>query len=413
MDIIHVCRRFVKEEWGGTETVILETSKELMHMGHKSEIFCSTALAQSQEEWFGSIRVARYPYFYPYIGLSSEARQKLDKKGGNLFSFAIWKALRQCSRPDLLHLHAMKRLGGIGRSVARARRIPYVVSLHGGVFDVAAQEAQTWTEPTRGTWEWGKLLGFWVGSRRVLEDANAIICVGKQEQQAVQARLPQKKVFYLPNGVRMDRFQDGHGEHFRNAHHISRQTCVIGMVGRIDPQKNQMLAISLMKELESRHDVHLVLIGPPTNPDYYAQLHDRIEQSGLKTKVTIIPGLPPDSQELKDAYHAADIFLLPSVHEPFGIVILEAWTAGLPVIASNVGGIPTFVETGKDGILCESGNLKGFKDALVSLIENPERRKSLAHAGFEKANHEYGWEKITQRLVKIYEETIRENPLRE
>ncbi len=126
--------------------------------------------------------------------------------------------------------------------------------------------------------------------------------------------------------------------------------------------------------------------------------------------MTIIRGLEAGSQELVDAYHAADLFLLPSIHEPFGIVILEAWAAGLPVIASRVGGIPWFVSDGQDGVLFEPNDEGEFLQAFRALVKNPERMRALAEAGQIKAREEYGWKKVTERLVGIYEEAVGENP---
>jgi len=187
MKVIHVPRRFVRSEWGGAETVILQIGKRLLAMGHETEIFCPNALASADRETVDGVDVTRFPYFYPYLGLSAEAKKRLDHKAGNLFSFALMRALQRVPDLDLVHLHTGKRLGGICRRVARGRRIPYVISLHGGVFDVPEEEARTWTEPTQGAFEWGKALGWWVGSRRVLDDAAAILCVGKREQEEAEA----------------------------------------------------------------------------------------------------------------------------------------------------------------------------------------------------------------------------------
>ena len=95
----------------------------------------------------------------------------------------VQELMRHRPREAELIFVARGRTGGIGRYVARRRGIPYVVTLHGGVFDVPAEEAQSLTDPTRGTLEWGKVLGWWVGSRRVLDDAAAILCVGLEEQR--------------------------------------------------------------------------------------------------------------------------------------------------------------------------------------------------------------------------------------
>jgi glycosyltransferase involved in cell wall biosynthesis len=150
-----------------------------------------------------------------------------------------------------------------------------------------------------------------------------------------------------------------------------------------------------------------------TNEDYYQRILDYIRDRSLESRVTVIPGLEANSRSLADAYHAADVFLLPSIHEPFGIVILEAWAAGLPVIASRVGGIPSFVVPYQDGLLFEPNNNESIVEAFRFLVKNPEDSRNLAVSGQKKARNEYSWDVITDRLVDIYEEALRENPFRE
>lgn len=406
MNVVQIPRRFVREEWGGTETVIFETSKRLLQMGHRTEVLCSMALSEHDREEIGTVHVRRVPYFYPYLGLTREEKLKLDKKGGNLFSFALLKCLKEYPDLDLIHLYTTKRMGGIGRYVARKRKIPYIVSLQGGALDVPPEEASSWTAPTRGKLEWGKILGWWVGSRRVLEDAAAILCVGRAEQEALERRLPHQKVIYLPNGVDTARFASGDGALFRRNRGISPQAKVVLVMGRFDVQKNQLLAVESLYRLRERGvDAHLLMIGHVTSPSYYDKVVAAIEERGLKNFTTLVPGLAPDSRELSDAYHAADVFLLPSIHEPFGIVILEAWAAGLPVVASRVGGVPSFVEHGRNGMLCPSGDTEAFAGALEQILRDRQLAEDIARAGREKAG-EYQWDNLAARLAEIYREAI-------
>ena len=413
MHVVQVPRRFVRSDWGGTETVILETSKSLMALGHHTEIYCPRALSNQDHEMIDGVSVTRFGYVYPYWGLSAAARAQMDRKGGNLFSFPLMRGLQRFPDLDLIHLHTGKRLGAIGRYVAAKRKLPYVISLHGGVYDVPSGEAQTWTAPANGTFEWGKALGWWVGARRVLDDAAAIICVGRKELEEAQRRHPRQTVVHLPNGVDARRFSGGDGAGFRARRGIPADAFVILVVGRIDPQKNQLLAVRLLAELQrEKPRAHLVLVGPVTSADYDLSLAKEISALGLDAHVTLIRGLETSDPELVNAYHGADLFLLPSVHEPFGIVILEAWAAGLPVAASNVGGVPSFVSDGENGCLFPSGDLAALVGVVRELIANPDRRRKIADAGKKKAAEEFGWDRITQRLVGIYEEAIRANSLR-
>lgn len=413
MNIAMVPRRFVRTEWGGTETVVLQTSKTLKSLGHEVKIVCPNALADTNHEVVEGVEVVRVPYFYPYWGLKGNARTLMDKKGGNMFSFSLLRALLRSPKLDLIHLHTLKRVGGIGRHAARRRRIPYLVTLHGGVHDVPGEEAASWTEPAKGSVEWGKALGWWVGSRRVLDDAAAIICVGEEERRKTQAAYPGKRVLFLPNGVDSGHFSSGDGAGFRRKHGIPEGAPLLLNVGRIDAQKNQRLLLeALSMVLPDNPDARLLLIGHVTNEEYGALLRREISERGISGNVTLIPGLPADSGDLVDAYHAADLFVLPSSHEPFGIVILEAWAAGLAVVASRVGGVPAFVEDGRDGLLVESGDVAGFASAIRGCLKNPELARALSKRGREKACNQYSWESVSAKLEILYREALDENPLR-
>lgn len=393
--------------------MVLQTSSRLCAMGHPARIFSSDALDVKGEASLSGVPIRRFKSFYPYFGLTPEARHQMDEKAGNLFSFSLLKALRSAPDVDLIHLHTGNRMGGIGRHAAKIRRIPYVITLHGGVLDVPAEEVRRWTAPARGTFEWGKWLGWWVGSRRVLDDAAAILCVGESERRLMAQKFPSKRVEHLPNGVDAARFAHGDRGAFRARHRIPADAFVILIPARIDPQKNQVFAARLLSRMRAiRPDVHLVLAGPCTDQDYARQLEDQIQRSGLAAHITRTGGLSGTGQELVDAYHAADLLLLPSLHEPFGVVILEAWASGLPVVASRVGGIPSFVEDGRDGLLFAPDDERSCLEAFQKIIMATGLRTALASNGRKKAVESYSWDTVTRRLLKIYEEVIRENPVR-
>jgi len=407
MKTIQVPRRFTLDAWGGTETVVLETSRRLMIGGHDTSILCSQALAREPHAEIAGVPVHRTPYFYPYLGLSAEARQRLDQKGGNLFSFSLLRALLREPGLDLIHAHTGKRLGGIVRTAARLRGIPYVVSLHGGVHDVPEAEARTWTAPTKGKLEWGRALGMAVGSRHVLRDAAAILCVGAEEARLTAALYPQVRVEHLPNGVEPARFASGDGAAFRRRFGLPASAELMTVVGRIDSQKNQLMAVDVLHALAGeRPHLHLAIIGPVTSADYRAQIDARVAACGLGDRVRVIEGLPPTGQDLSDAYHASDLFLLPSRHEPFGIVVLEAWAAGVPVVASNRGGLGALVRDGVDGVLADPDDLDAWTTKVRALLDAPHAAAAMAAAGRRRVDAEFTWERITGRLLDIYREAV-------
>jgi glycosyltransferase involved in cell wall biosynthesis len=405
MKILQVPRRFVADEWGGTETTILETSRALRADGHDVSIFTSLALSDTRRETIRGVPVRRFPYGYPFWGLSDANRRDMDRKGGNLLSLSLlWGLLREPG-VDLLHAHSGKRLGAAVRTAARLRGIPYVVTLHGGHFVIPPGEMSQMLAPIRRTVEWGRLFGLAMGSRRVLEDADAVLCVGGDELAAARGRLPGRRVELMPNGVDCDGFGSGDGAAFREAFGIPPGRRILLCVSRIDYQKDQIaLAEALARLLPGHPDLHLVLLGPVTVASYRERLDTRIVDLGLRERVTLIPGLRSDDPHLLGAFHAAEVFCLPSRHEPFGIVILEAWAAGLPVVASRVGGIPSFTRDGVDILHAEPGDVAALTAQLARVLDEPALAGSIAEAGRTRARRDFDWRAISARLLDLYRE---------
>lgn len=407
MRLIQVPRRFVTNEWGGTETSILQTSRALRRLGDEVQIFTSLALSDQRQEIIEGIPVRRFPYRYPFLGLSEQARRDMDKKGGNLLSFSLLWALLREPDVDLLHAHAGKRLGAAVRTAARLRGIPYVLTLHGGHFVVPPTEMAQMLAPINRAIEWGRIPGMLLGSRRVLQDADAVLCVGVDELEAARKALPGQRVELMPNGVDCAAFAHGDGPGFRAHYGIPQQRQLLLCVSRIDYQKDQLALVDALAALLPDYpDLHLALVGPVTVEHYYQQLLQRIRQFGLEQRVTTVPGLKSTDPRLAGAYHAADIFCLASRHEPFGIVILEAWAAGVPVVANRVGGIPSFTEHGVDCLHSSPDDPNALRQRIASLLDDPKQAHQLAAAGQRKAQARFDWSIISQRLRQFYQSLL-------
>jgi glycosyltransferase involved in cell wall biosynthesis len=412
MNITHVPRRFVSDKWGGTETYVLETAKGLQRRGHKSEIFTSAALSREGDDEIQGVSIHRFSHFYPYLGLNSDARQQLDLRGGNLFSTSLLTRLLTLDPPDLFHLHTGKRLGGIIRTVAKYHNRPYLVTLHGGICDVPEEEEKRWTEPTEGSLEWGQILGALVGSRSVLNDADAILCVNRNEKKLLQEQFPDKRVEWVPNSVSVALYRKGDGAAFRQVHGIPSDARVLLNIGRIDPLKNQLDTVEIYNRIASENpNTHLVLAGLETDTEYAHKLKSAILESPFSRQIHLLGSLPPDSAELIDAYHGANLFVLSSIHEPFGIVLLEAWAAGLPVVAANVGGVPSFVDDGMNGMLYTSRNISEAVSCVKMLLNNSTFCDSIRRRATESVLR-FDIARATDNLIHLYEAVLHEHTLR-
>ncbi len=395
LKIAHVVRRYSSAEWGGTETVVCHTVAEQRKLGHEPRIFCTAALQPPGEPPEG---VSCFPYFYPYFPMSAVDRLKLDKKGGSPYASALFKAVRDF-HPDVIHIHAGGRLACASVKLAKRLGVPCVMSLHGGAAAVPASEMEEMLRPLKGKFPYGAILDRMFGMRfDPLARVNAIICISHEEERLLREKHPGRIVRYLPNGVELKRQEC----RFTDVEPLRERPSInILCVSRIDYQKNQLALVDL---LAARPACRLTLVGPLTAQWYADKIKARVQELGVGDRFTLIPGLPPGSAELEAAFAAADVFVLPSVHEPFGIVALEAMARGIPLIASNVGGLPDFVKDGKNGMLFDpsaSGSLAEAFDRLVALP--PER---IAHI-LEDARatvESYAWPNVIARLMDIYDE---------
>ena len=170
-------------------------------------------------------------------------------------------------------------------------------------------------------------------------------------------------------------------------------------VARIDRQKSQMMLVELL----ARHPgATLRLVGPVTQPDYLSELEARAAALGVADRLTVVGALKPSSPELVREYRKADVFILPSRHEPFGIVVLEAWAAGVPVIASDVGGLGRLCAAHPGAALTfPCGDQDALEKAFARLMSDTPLRESLSNAG-KTAAATYDWQNLAAKLIGFY-----------
>ncbi len=406
--VVHVMRRLIPEVWGGTENVVLNVSRAFIRQGIESPVHCTAMCSRPGDAVVGGVPIKRHGYVFPWLGLSADARRALQLKGGSPLSLSLFAGLLKEKNTSIIHAHVQHRLGGMARTAARLKGIPFVVSLHGGYFTLPQEQIDGMKRPFAGRLEWGKVFGALFGARRVLEDADGVICVGRSEFEEVQRRFPDKPVFLVPNGVDVSTFSNADGAAFRKAYGFDEADRIILCVSRIDPQKNQSGLVRAFARFAVEHPLHrLVLMGPVAVEAYQREVEAEINRLDLRGSVTLAGGLPPDNPLLASAYKAAEMFVLPSVHEPFGMVVLEAWAAGTPVVASRVGGLAGFATDRETAWLVEPADETELADAMAELAGDDALRSALADRAFRAVEAEYDWPVVAGRLRAIYEQLIR------
>lgn len=168
--------------------------------------------------------------------------------------------------------------------------------------------------------------------------------------------------------------------------------------GRLHPEKGQSYlfrALPAIRRLVSRPIVVFVAGTGPFESAYRAE----VQALGCADIVRFL-GFRRD---LPNLMAASDLVVLPSVAEAFGLVVAEALYLGTPVVATRVGGIPEIVEEGVDGVLVPPADDRALADAIVGLLEDPERRRRLSGAGRERIVGSFGFEKMVRAYEDVYE----------
>ena len=144
------------------------------------------------------------------LGITKEQRQQLISVGGNLMSFNLISSLAGEGDLSVVHAHALGRIGAIGLTVARKRRLPFVVSIHGGVLDLPEKINAGFRNPPSMGWEWGKVFGFMLRSRSLFEEADAIVTGNPREAEMWRKKFSRKQILVQPHGVPAEMFEKDH-----------------------------------------------------------------------------------------------------------------------------------------------------------------------------------------------------------
>jgi glycosyltransferase involved in cell wall biosynthesis len=171
----------------------------------------------------------------------------------------------------------------------------------------------------------------------------------------------------------------------------------VGTLGKRKGHLYLIKAFSIVKE--KNKDVEIVIAGGRSDESCYRQIESLIKQLGLKDSVNIIPNAT--NKVIQELYSNASIFALHSEEESQGIVFSEAMAIGLPIVATNVGGIPDVVLNGWNGILSNFGDEKVFARNILKLLEDKKLRMDMGVRN-KKESKSYSWNVIADKIEKLY-----------
>jgi D-inositol-3-phosphate glycosyltransferase len=230
------------------------------------------------------------------------------------------------------------------------------------------------------------------------------ICVSCTEEERQFRRLygdPAGKIEIIAPGVEHAFFAPGDRGGARNALDLPAGAPVLLFVGRIQPLKGPDVAVRALAEL-NRPDALLLLVGGASGlegDDEMQRLETLITELGVEGQVRFIE--PQPHHILSTYYRAADVVIVPSRSESFGLVALEASACGIPVVAGGVGGLLTLVDHGASGFLVPNRDPLLYAEHIAQILDHPEQAALMGRRGAARAQR-YTWGFAAARLRRVY-----------
>jgi D-inositol-3-phosphate glycosyltransferase len=255
------------------------------------------------------------------------------------------------------------------------------------------------------------------GEMNVLQNADRVIAATTAEASQLEFlyQADSSRLVIIPPGVDREHFYPIDPDEAKAFIEIPRDARMLLFVGRIEPLKGVDNLIQAISRLNAAGipfgcpQLCLSIIGgePDASPQVMdsemQRLQSLCQELGLGDMVVFLGRRSQDS--LPYYYSAAEVVVMPSHYESFGMVALEAMACGVPVVASQVGGLAYLVKDGITGYVVPDGDIDALSDCLLNLLTDPQRRQQMAGRAAEEALN-YSWEKITGKILTLYENVL-------
>jgi glycosyltransferase involved in cell wall biosynthesis len=292
----------------------------------------------------------------------------------------LFQAVLFCrkERFDLLHVHWPFPHGIWGYVAGKLSHTPMVLTFHGAELLLSRK--------------FGFVKYF---IRHSVKHAKAVICNSTYTAREV-AQLTGKKAFVIPFGSTVSLKPTVTAE--------TKPVKDLLFVGRLIERKGLEHLIRALPLVEEKLPVHLHVVGDGNMADTWKLL---VREMGLDGKITFYGVIPND--QLESLYASADVFVLPAIvdhrgdTEGLGVVLVEALSFGVPVVASAVGGIPDVVIDEKTGLLVPQKDPPALAEAIIRILTDPGLATVLAKGGLAHAQQYFNWDRITSCLIDVYQ----------
>lgn len=235
-------------------------------------------------------------------------------------------------------------------------------------------------------------------------DAKRIIVCSESMKKDVIARfnVPEYKVTVIPNGIdpsRLDVTVDV--SETRRRYNVFWKEQMILFIGRLTHQKGCEYLISAMQYVLRKYNAKLVIVGDGPSRGF---LEDEARRLGLSDRI-IFTGFLPDDEMIK-LLKSADVLVVPSIYEPFGIVALEGMAAGTPVVVSDVDGLSEIVKHEVNGIKVFPRDPYSIYWGIDRILSNPSLAESLKMKAKEDVEKYFSWSAIAEKTIEVYKDSL-------
>jgi glycosyltransferase involved in cell wall biosynthesis len=380
-DLVNTPEYIKKYAHGGTEIAAYNLAINMAKRGHMIDVFTTSIDSKNSLELYSNMRIHRHATSLKIA--SANASIKL-----------IYNPLKYDL--DIIHAHSPIPYSDLPALLyAKRKNVPFILTYQ---FD--GQETGGSFMRNTGVSVYNKLF-----INRVLESAEVIIATTKSyARESPFLRNYLNKIEVIPNGINIEEVTTILTKYeSRIELGLPEEVPIILFFGSLVPYKGPDILLKAFKlvKMEFPH-VKLIFAGRGQMlPELTAMAHDM----GLADDVIFTGFVEDDEKPLY--YKSADIFCLPSttMAESFGIVNLEAMASSIPIVSSNLGGIPDVVKHGENGLLAEPYDVEMVAENLLLLLQDEDLRSKMGEDGKQKVKN-YSWDKITIETEQLYRKIL-------